>query len=90
MKEEAEATSERKKHLLIDAWNAYMNFVVYWYILPRIYILYNIIIMFYVDLSGFTNDPPYFGYNSAEYEFPILCIFISLGPKQSQIDLDFF
>jgi hypothetical protein len=44
--------------------------------------------MFYI--WGFINDPPYFGYNSAEYEFPVMCIFIFQGPKRSQIDLRFF
>jgi hypothetical protein len=30
----------------------------------------------FIDLWGFSIDPPYFGYNSAEQENPILCIFI--------------
>jgi hypothetical protein len=33
-----------------------------------------VIIMFYNDLWGFFIDPPYFGYNSAEQENPVLCI----------------
>jgi hypothetical protein len=33
-----------------------------------------VIIMFYNDLWGFSIDPPYFGYNSAEQENPILHI----------------
>jgi hypothetical protein len=31
--------------------------------------------MFYIDFWGFTNDPLYLGYNSAEKENPILRIF---------------
>jgi hypothetical protein len=30
--------------------------------------------MFCTDLWGFSIDPPYFGYNSAEREIPVLCI----------------
>jgi hypothetical protein len=34
-----------------------------------------VIIMFYNVLWGFSIDPPYFGYNFAEQENPVLCIF---------------
>jgi hypothetical protein len=33
-----------------------------------------VIIMFCNDLWGFSIDPPYFGYNSAEQESLVLCI----------------
>jgi hypothetical protein len=33
--------------------------------------------MFYIDLWRFTNDLFYLGYNYAEQENPILCIFHS-------------
>jgi hypothetical protein len=49
-----------------------------------------VIIMFYHNLWGFSIDPPYFGYNSAEQETPILCILTFQGPSQTQIDLGFF
>jgi hypothetical protein len=32
--------------------------------------------MFYKDLWGFSIDSFYFGYNSAEQENPLLCIFM--------------
>ena len=46
--------------------------------------------MFYIDFWGFTNDPLYFGYNSAEQENPVLCIFDFQGPSRTQKDLGFF
>jgi hypothetical protein len=46
--------------------------------------------MFYNDLWGFSIDLPYFGYNSAEQENPVLRIFTFQGPSQTQIDLGFF
>jgi hypothetical protein len=46
--------------------------------------------MFYNDLWGFSIDSPYFGYNSAEQETPILRIFTFQGPFRTQIDLEFF
>jgi hypothetical protein len=46
--------------------------------------------MFYNNLWGFSIDPPYFGYNYAEQENPILHIFTFQGPSQTQIDLGFF
>jgi hypothetical protein len=46
--------------------------------------------MFYNDLSGFSIDPPYFGYNSAEQENPVLRIFMFQGPSRTQIKLGFF
>ena len=45
--------------------------------------------MFYIDLWGFTNDPLYLGYNAAEQENPVLCIFHFQRPIRSQIDLRF-
>jgi hypothetical protein len=35
--------------------------------------------MFYNVLWGFSIDPPYFGYNSAEQENPVLHIFLVSG-----------
>jgi hypothetical protein len=45
--------------------------------------------MFYIDLWGFANDPLYLGYNVAEQENPVLCIFHFQRPIWSQIDLKF-
>ena len=45
----------------------------------------------YLDVFGdFPNDPPYFGYNSAGQENPVLCIFSFQGPIRTQIDRGFF
>jgi hypothetical protein len=41
--------------------------------------------MFYIDLWGFSINPPYFGYNSAEQEIPVLCILMFQGPSRTQI-----
>jgi hypothetical protein len=49
-----------------------------------------VIIMICNDLWGFSIDPPYFGYNSAEQENPILCILTFQEPSQTQIDMGFF
>ena len=38
----------------------------------------------------FPKDPPYFGYNSAGQETPVLCIFSFQGPIRTQIDRGFF
>jgi hypothetical protein len=46
--------------------------------------------MFCIDLCGFSIDPPYFGYNSAEQENHVLRILIFQGPYGTQIDLGFF
>jgi hypothetical protein len=46
--------------------------------------------MFYIDFWGFSNDPLYLGYNSAEQENPVLCIFNFQGPSRTQKDLGFF
>jgi hypothetical protein len=46
--------------------------------------------MIYNILWGFSIDPPYFGYNSTEYENPILRIFAFLGPSWTQVDKGFF
>jgi hypothetical protein len=52
--------------------------------------LRDIIIMFYIDLWGFSIDPSYFGYNSAEQEITVLCILTFQGPPRTQIDQAFF
>ena len=44
----------------------------------------------YIDFWGFSNDPLYLGYNSAEQENPVLCIFNFQGPLRTQKDLGFF
>jgi hypothetical protein len=49
-----------------------------------------VIIIFYNDLLRFSIDPPYFHYNYAEQENPILRIFMFHGPSWTQIDLEFF
>jgi hypothetical protein len=46
-----------------------------------------VIIIFNNDLWGFSIDPPYFGYNSAEQENPVLRIFAFQGPSWTQIDM---
>ena len=46
--------------------------------------------MFYIDFWGFSNDPLYLGYNSAEQENPVLCIFNFQEPSRTQKDLEFF
>ena len=46
--------------------------------------------MFLIVLGDFPKDPPYFGYNSAGQENPVLCIFSFQGPIQTQIDRGFF
>jgi hypothetical protein len=46
--------------------------------------------MFNNDLWGFYIDPPYFGYNFAKQENPVLRIFMFQGPSWTQIDLGFF
>jgi hypothetical protein len=45
--------------------------------------------MFCIDLLGFSIDPPYFGYNSAEQETLILCILTFQEPSGTQIDRGF-
>ena len=42
------------------------------------------------DLGDFPRSPPYFGYNSAWSENPVLCIFWLQGPIRTQIDRRFF
>jgi len=66
-----------------------MIFVVYCVIFQHICILFTVISMFYIDFWGFTNDPLYLGYNSAEQENPVLCIFNFQGPSRTQKDLEF-
>jgi hypothetical protein len=48
-----------------------------------------VIIMFYNILWGFFIDPPYFGYNSARLENPVLRIFKFQRPSRTPIDLGF-
>ena len=67
-----------------------MNFVVYCHIFQHICILFTVISIFYIDFWGFSNDPLYLGYNSAEQENPVLCIFDFQGPSRTQKDLGFF
>jgi hypothetical protein len=52
--------------------------------------LLDVIIMLFIDLWGFSIDPPYFGYNTVEQQNPILCILMFQGPSRTQIDLGFF
>jgi hypothetical protein len=52
--------------------------------------LLDVIIMFFINLWGFSIDPPYFGYNSTEQENPVLHILTFQGPSETQIDLRFF
>ena len=66
-----------------------MNFVLYHIEFPHICNIYDDNTMFYIDLWGFTNDPLYLGYNSAEQENPVLYIFHFQRPIQSQIELAF-
>ncbi len=66
-----------------------MNFVLYHIEFPHICNIYDDNTIFYIDLWGFTNDPLYLGYNSAEQENPVLCIFHFQRPIQSQIELGF-
>ena len=67
-----------------------MNFVVYCVIFQHICILFTVISMFYIDFGDFPNDPLYLGYNSAEQENPVLCIFDFQGPSGTQKDIGFF
>jgi hypothetical protein len=46
-----------------------------------------VIIMFCIDLWGFSIDPSYFGYNSAEQENHVLCILMFQGSSRTQFDL---
>ena len=45
--------------------------------------------MYLDDFGDFPRSPPYFGYNSAGQENPVLCIFSFQGPIRTQNDLDF-
>jgi hypothetical protein len=46
--------------------------------------------MLFIDLWGFSIDPPYFGYISVEQENLVLCILTFQEPSGTQIDLRFF
>jgi hypothetical protein len=50
-------------------------------------IYYNVISCYNHVLWGFSIDPPYFGYNFARQENPVLRIFAFQGPSRTQIDL---
>jgi hypothetical protein len=50
----------------------------YCHIFQHIYMLWDVIIMICI-LWGFFINPPYLGYNSAEQETRVLCIFLVLG-----------
>jgi hypothetical protein len=52
--------------------------------------LLDAVIMFCIDLRGFSIDLSYFGYNSARHEDHVLCILTFQKPFQTQIDLGFF
>ena len=67
-----------------------MNFVIYCHIFQHICILFNVTSMFYIDFWGFSKVSLYLGYNSAEQENPVLCIFNFQGPSRTQKDLGFF
>ena len=59
-------------------------------LLPHIPLYLHHISM-YLDVFGdFQKDPPYFGYNSAGQETPVLCIFSFQGPIRTQIGRGFF
>jgi hypothetical protein len=49
--------------------------------IPIYYNVISFIIMFYNDLWGFSIDPPYSSYKSAEQENPILHILMFQGPS---------
>jgi hypothetical protein len=51
--------------------------------------LLDVIILFCIDLWGFSIDPPYFGYNSAGQENPVLHILMFHGPSGTKFDLRF-
>jgi hypothetical protein len=48
-----------------------------------------VIIIFCIDLWGFSIDPPYFGYNSAGQKNLFLCILSFQEPSQTQVDMGF-
>jgi hypothetical protein len=52
-----------------------MNFVVYCHIFPHIYILYNVISMFYIDLEDFLNNPLSSGFNYVWQKIPFVSVF---------------
>jgi hypothetical protein len=52
--------------------------------------LWDVIIIFFIGLWGFSIDPPYFGYNPAEQDNPVLSILTFHGPSRTQTDLGFF
>jgi hypothetical protein len=49
-----------------------------------------VIVMFCIDLWGFSIDPPYFDYNSVGQENPVLYILMFQEPSRTQFDLGFF
>jgi hypothetical protein len=59
-------------------------------LLPHIPTYLHVIIMICIDLCGFFINPPYLGYNSAEWETLVLYIFKFQGPFGTQPKLGFF
>ena len=59
-------------------------------LLACICIYHDVISMNLDDLGDFPRSPPYFGYNSAGSENPVLCIFTFQGPIRTQIDGSIF
>jgi hypothetical protein len=51
--------------------------------------LLDVLIMFCINLWGFFIIPPYFSYNSAGQENPVLCILAFQESSQTQFDLGF-
>ena len=70
--------------------NAYMNFVIYCYLIRLIYMFLDVIYMFYNVLWGFSTNPLSLVYNSVEQETPVFGIFTFQGPYGRQTDLGFF
>jgi hypothetical protein len=49
----------------------------------------DVIIMFCIDLWGFSIYPPYFGYNFIEQKILVLCILMFWGSSRIQIERSF-
>jgi hypothetical protein len=49
----------------------------------------DVVIMFCIDLWGFSIDPPYLGYNTADHETPVLYILTFHGSSKTQIERGF-
>ena len=70
--------------------NAYMNFVIYSYLFPLIYMFLDVIYTFYNVLWGSSKNSLSLVFNSAEQETPVFGIFTFQGPYRTQIGLGFF